>query len=402
MPPRVYNSGMAKKEKTKILLLYDFPIVGGGSGAYVKFLALRLSESQKYMVAIAAPEKTRIDKSIIDYRIKLPQIPVFIGRPGLESSKKYSDLSTLEIERIYEKFTNGLIKIVEEFKPDIIHVHHLMVHTWAARFIKAIYGTKLVTTSHGSCLFALSEDKRYIGLTKDALRASNLITVVSDDTKTRLIKMFGDDLAPKVKVIPGGIRKTKFPLKRRLETIDRIRKKYKLYEPSYVMFAGRLITEKGAEYLVKAADKINGPILIVGDGPQKEALKQMIKKSNLTNVTMLGFVGQDDLMQMYYLASVFVAPAVWDEPMGFTILEAMAASVPVVASRKVTFAIKDGVNGFHVQPRSSKDLTEKVNILLADYKLRRTLGKNARETVFNKYTWTEITKQFDKLYQSLL
>jgi glycosyltransferase involved in cell wall biosynthesis len=201
---------------------------------------------------------------------------------------------------------------------------------------------------------------------------------------------------------PGGIRKTKFPLKRRLETIDRIRKKYKLYEPSYVMFAGRLITEKGAEYLVKAADKINGPILIVGDGPQKEALKQMIKKSNLTNVTMLGFVGQDDLMQMYYLASVFVAPAVWDEPMGFTILEAMAASVPVVASRKVTFAIKDGVNGFHTQPRSSKDLTEKVNILLADYKLRRMLGKNARETVFNKYTWTEITKQFDKLYQSLL
>lgn len=168
------------------------------------------------------------------------------------------------------------------------------------------------------------------------------------------------------------------------------------------MFAGRLITEKGAEYLVKAADKINGPILIVGDGPQKEALKQMIKKSNLTNVTMLGFVGQDDLMQMYYLASVFVAPAVWDEPMGFTILEAMAASVPVVASRKVTFAIKDGVNGFHTQPRSSKDLTEKVNILLADYKLRRMLGKNARETVFNKYTWTEITKQFDKLYQSLL
>lgn len=393
---------MAIKEKKRILILYDFPIAGGGSGAYVKFLALRLSESQQYTVGVAAPEKTPIDKSIAHYYIKLPQIPVFIGRPGLESSKKYIDLSAFEIEQLYEKYTKELIRIVEEFRPDIIHVHHMMVHSWAARFVKAMYGTKIIITSHGSCLFVLGEDKRYMPLTKDALFSANMITAVSDDTKTRILKMFGKELNSKVKVIPGGIRKSKFPARRHTETLDRIRKKYKLNEPYYVMFAGRLITEKGADYLVKAANKINGPILIVGDGPQKKTLEQMIKKDNLKNVTMLGFVGQDDLMSMYYLASIFVAPAVWDEPMGFTTLEAMAASVPVVASRKVTFAIKDGVNGFYVKPRNSNDLAEKVNMLLANYKLRRMLGKNARDTVFKNYTWIEITKRFDKIYKSVL
>lgn len=393
---------MAETKKPKVLLFYDFPIAGGGSGVYVKYLALRLAQSGKYTVAVAAPDNVKIDPSVIQYKVKLPQIPVFIGRPGLKDSKKYNELTSTEISKLYDAFIVSLIKIMEEFKPDIINAHHIMVHAWAARFIKSIYGTKLILTSHGSCVFAIRDDKRYLSMTKGALIASDVITAVSQDTKTELLKTFGRDLAKKIRVIPGGIRTSRFPANKKNETLQKLRKKYKLKESSYVMFAGRLIEEKGAEYLIKAAPLIQGNILIAGDGHQKDALKKLIKNNNITNVTMIGYVSQEDLLDMYYLASIFVAPSVWDEPMGFTVLEAMAASVPVVASKKVTIAVKDGINGFVVKPRNSKDIAEKVNVLLSNYKLRRTMGKNARETVFKNYTWTEITKKFDIAYKSVL
>src|SRR3990172_11957385 len=113
-------------KKPRILFLYGFPIFGGGSGAYVKYLALRLVEKYGYRdkIAIAAPDKIRIDPRIKHYQLHLPQIPVFIGRPGLPGAKRYSDLTPLEIAAMYTAFIKGTIKAVENFRPDIIHVHH--------------------------------------------------------------------------------------------------------------------------------------------------------------------------------------------------------------------------------------------------------------------------------------
>src|SRR3972149_11283548 len=89
-----------KKSKKKILILYDFPLKGGGSGAFIKDLSLRLQE-RGYDVAVALPDKAKIHPEIKQFSLNLPQIPVFIGRPGLEKSKKYSELSGEEIASIY-------------------------------------------------------------------------------------------------------------------------------------------------------------------------------------------------------------------------------------------------------------------------------------------------------------
>lgn len=386
--------------RPRVLILYDFPIHGGGSGAYVKYLSFRLREAYDYDLAIAAPDDEVIE-GITHFNLHLPQIPVFLGRPGLEGAKKYSDLGAREINELYCSFLNGTIHAVESFKPDIIHVHHVMINSWAARFARSIYGTKIILTSHGSCMQAISRDRRYFRLTRDALRAANAITVVSGDSRAKFLKMFGSDLSQKTRTIPGGVRLSLFPPTRPTEEL---KKKYHVDGKKIALFTGRIVTEKGVEYLVKAARKINGDVLIAGDGPQRKHLEELVLKMKLANVQILPFLrSYTEFLDLYYLADVFVSPAVWDEPLGLTIIEAMAARKPVIVTRKggVTMAVKEGLNGLFVRPRNSNEIADAVNRLFANPELCRKMGERGRKTVEERFTWTKIAERFDKLYRDV-
>jgi len=393
---------MANGARPRVLFLYDFPLHGGGSGAYVKYLLLRLAEAYHYELGIVRPDTEIILPTITHFDLKLPQIPVYLGRPGLETAKKYSELSNQEIAQLYAAYIDGLSRAVEAFKPDIIHVHHVMVNAWAARYARSIYGKKIILTSHGSCLQAISKDRRYVRMTRDALRAAQAITVVSGDTRAKLLRMFGGDLSSKTRTIPGGIRLSLFPSKR--PKVGELRKKLGLEGQKVALFTGRLITEKGVEYFVKAAKNIHGHIIIAGDGPQRTHLEEMVKKMNLTNVIMLPFLKKyEEFLDLYYLADVFVAPAVWDEPLGLTIIEALASKTPVVATRRggVTMAIKDGYTGLFVRSRNSKEIAEAVNKLFANDELRAKMGERGRKIVEERFTWTKIAERFDKLYRDV-
>jgi glycosyltransferase involved in cell wall biosynthesis len=398
------GQAMKKKEhrsaKKRILMLYDFPIKGGGSGAYVKYLSMRLQDARRYEIAIAAPDKEEIDPSVKQYTIKLPQIPVFIGRPGLEKSKRYKDLTSKEIADLYTIFLQETIKIIEDFKPDLIHVHHMLVNAWVADFIRGIYGVKYIVTCHGSDLFAVAEDKRYFRKTREALRAADAITVVSGDTRAKLLSMFGQELKAKTRTIPGGIRLNLFPERMDRKSLADLAGSLNLTGKKIALFTGRLINEKGIDYLVKAASKIKGDVIIAGDGPQKKRLEKMIKDLHLLNVLLLGHFDYQTLIKLYYLADVFVSPAVWDEPLGLTIIEAMAASKPVVVTRRggVTMAVKDGQNGFFVRSRNAKDIAEKINGLFANPVQAEKMGRKARTVVVERFTWGKIAKRFDTLY----
>lgn len=381
-------------------MLYDFPLHGGGSGAYVKYLSLRLVEAYGYDLAIAAPDDEVVD-DITHFKLHLPQVPVFLGRPGLENAKKYSDLTPAEISELFTAFIKGTVAAVQTFKPDIIHVHHIMVNAWAARFARSIFGTKIILTSHGSCMQAISRDRRYFRLTRDALWAANAVTVVSGDSRAKFLKMFGPELAAKTRTIPGGIRLSLFP---DTQPVGDLRKKYHLEGKKIALFTGRIVTEKGVEYLVKAARKINGAVIIAGDGPQRKHLEDLITRMQLTNVQIVPFLkSYTQFLDFYYMADVFVSPAVWDEPLGLTIIEAMAARKPVIVTRKggVVMAVKEGVNGLFVRPRNSNEIADAVNRLFGNPELCRKMGERGRKVVEERFTWTKIAERFDKLYRDI-
>ena len=239
-------------------------------------------------------------------------------------------------------------------------------------------------------------------MTRDALKAANAITVVSGDSKSKLIKLYGDqEIKNKIRTIPGGVQWSMFSEKKKKSNLVDVAKKYNIQNDRVVLFTGRLISEKGVEYLVKAAPKINGQIVIVGDGEQKDNLEKIIKDKNIKNVNFLGYVEHDLVLKIYYLADVFVSPSVWDDPMPLNFVEAMAAGLPVVVTRRGGFplAVKDGYNGYFVRSRNTEDIVEKVNYLLDNKEISTKMGEKGRAVVKNKFIWLKIAERFHNLFK---
>lgn len=387
----------------KVLYLYMFPLWGNGSGNWLRRLVYRMEENygNKFDAMIVAPDSRKIPGAKIK-TIHPPQMGVFVGNPELPNEKKYSKMSNLDHVKIFNYYLLQTARVIEKFKPDLIHVFHTAFLPPVARSLANIYKIPYIITTHGSDLYYFKEDGRWKANVRDASVRAKFITANSNFTREWYMDMFGHDLSKKLKTIPAGIGyKTKFN-----KDVSWIDKKYHFKFDKMVLFTGRLTEHKGVEYLIKAARQIKAEIVIAGDGPEKKYLEKLIFKYKLTNVHMVGYFSSrlDPINDFYLRADIYVAPSVWNEPLGLVILEAMSHKTPVVVSRKggVSTIVKDGVNGFLIRPRSPALIAEKVNLLLNDDKLRWKMGDKAYKTVMEKFNWARIASKFYRLYEKAL
>lgn len=384
----------------RILYLYKFPLYGNGSGSCLRNLVSVISKD--HTVAILAPD-TRVLPRVKTYVAKPPQIPVFVGHPELKKSIKFENLSSQEIAELYQYYLHRVLEVVEDFKPNFIDVQHSHFLTWIARDICAIYKIPFSVYVHGSDLHAIELDRRYHALTRDSLKWAKKIIVNSGYTRQWLLNMFPNEFNTKRKVRtipPGGVNLKQFPDKINYRQL----KKYNLNGKKVVLFSGRLTSHKGTKYLIKAANKINGEVVILGDGPEQERLSKIIQERKLNNVHLLGYVGHEhrkELKEWYYRADVFVAPSVWDEPLGLSIVEAMAAKTAIVATRKggIPSAIRNNYNGFLVRPRNSSQIAEAVNKILENDDLKQKMGERSREIVKQKFTREIVAQKMVNIYE---
>ena len=389
-------------EIKRILYLLCFPLWGSGSGTYVRELALEVSKNKNIKTAIVCPGKAEKMSSVKIYPLEFPFPVAFTGHPDWPTSKLYKDLTPSEIAQVFNYFLRSTMKAIEDFKPDVIHVNHISILSWVANFIKTFSDVNFIVTAHGTGVQAASLSRSYVRLSRDALRRANKIVAVSGDTKDWLLNVFGKEFSHKTSVIPGGIYLEGLPPEKKLKIIE---DKYKLKDKKVILFSGKLTAQKGVAYLLKAAKDIKGDIYIIGDGPERKNLEDFVYQTKLENVHFLGYMGdnkKEELEEFYYRADVFIAPSVWDEPLGLVILEAMATKTPVIASRKggIPLAVKDGLNGMLVRPRNSKQIVDACNKLLEDDELRRKMGEVARETVEKRFTWKKIAEKYLRLYKN--
>ena len=379
----------------RILYLQTFPLWGSGSGTYDRYLASEIGKHFK--VGMVAPDNRKVPNVTL-FPLKMPFRVAFTGHPEWPDCRLYTQLSNHEMIWVYKDFLDSTVYAVENFQPNIIHVHHAFPLTWVARVVKSTYQIPYIISIHGSELPTIQKDKRYLALTSDALRRARRVVPNSFWTKEWLFKIFGNEFRSNVRVIPGGVDIKKF--NPNLDTSD-IDKKYGLKGKKIVLFAGKLTAYKGVKYLVKAARKIPAEVVILGEGPERKALEQRAKDYGLTNIHFIGHLGtSNDLNKFYKRASIFVAPSVWDEPLGLVILEAMACKTPVVVTRKggIPLAVKDGVNGYFVRPRNASEIVEKVNLLLENEEKRMKMAENARRIAEEKFSWEAIAHRFILMY----
>jgi glycosyltransferase involved in cell wall biosynthesis len=156
-----------------------------------------------------------------------------------------------------------------------------------------------------------------------------------------------------------------------------------------VVFAGRVVSQKGVAVLIRAAREVDGEFVICGDGRQLEAMRRLARRTGVERrVSFRGWLDSEQLAQELADASVVVVPSLWPEPFGLVGIEALAAGRPVIASATggVEDWLDDGVSGLCVKPGDVGDLARALNELLADPERQQTMGRAGKAAVDTRFS----------------
>ena len=166
--------------------------------------------------------------------------------------------------------------------------------------------------------------------------------------------------------------------------------------------AGRLSPEKGFEQLVKAAMHVkDAGFIVFGEGPLRESLTRQIEASDLRDRFILaGF--HADASKYFGHFDVLALPS-YTEGLPVVILEAMAAGVPVVATRVggVPEVVADGRTGYLVAPGDASALAQKISEVLGDGERRKAMGEQARRAIQSAFSCRTQAEAYEAVFASL-
>ncbi len=245
---------------------------------------------------------------------------------------------------------------------------------------------------------------KYRGLAyRIAMALADKIIAVSDDVKKSILEL--RKIRPaKIETIPYGVDMRRF--RKELQTEKRAELGLKK-DDLIIGVVARLDYIKGHIYLIDALPKIknsykNVKCVIVGDGESRQKLEERCEKLKLvSDVKFLGF--RSDVADILQIFDVFVLPSL-SEGLPNVILEAMACSVPVVATAVggIPEVITDNWNGKLVPPKDSEAIARAISEVFSQNGERKKFTQNAWNLVKEKYSLQRQMKQFDSLYSELL
>ncbi|WKZ50599.1 MAG: glycosyltransferase family 4 protein [Anaerolineales bacterium] len=176
--------------------------------------------------------------------------------------------------------------------------------------------------------------------------------------------------------------------------------------PLTIGFFARFVPEKGLHLLVDAFLRLarSGEFpnlqLLAGGYVSRayktylDGIRKTIRDNRLEDrVKLLGTLERDEKLNFFRQIDVFSVPAPYREPKGISILEALAAGVPVVQPEHGAYPewVNATQGGILHRPHDSADLAEKLAILLRDVELRRQLGQQGRQGIFENFSSEKMT-----------
>ena len=294
-------------------------------------------------------------------------------------------------------------------KFDVIHAHDWLV-AYAAKSLKNSFEIPIVATIHATEAGRNSgihdEVQRYINDTEWMLTyEATEVIVNSNYMKNELQRLFGLPFE-KINVVPNGIATTNFS---GIERDYDFRRQFASDNEKIILFAGRLVYEKGVQNLIAAMPKIlssynDAKLVIAGRGGMIDDLKAQVDYLGIGNkVYFTGYMDHKSLMKMYKCADISVFPSTY-EPFGIVALEAMLAEVPIVVSDVggLNEIVQHGVNGMKSYAGNANSLADSILALLFDKQLAANVVKQAKLDVKNKYNWTKIAQDSHFIYQKAI
>jgi len=336
------------------------------------------------------------------------------GPEGLlvEEAKKTANLKTYflpelkhELSPFYDfKCLFRLKKIFKDEKIDIVHTHSSKAGILGRLAAKMAKVPVIIHTIHG---FSFNDFQNfftknlYIFLERQAAKiSSKLIAVTKVDIEKGLKAGVGS--AEKYVLIRSGFDLTEFTV---LRDTSSLRKEFGLNEGTKTVgMVACLKPQKNPADFVRMAALVrlahpNAKFILVGDGEKREEVEKLITEHNLKNeIILTGW--RKDVAGFIQLFDVVVLTSLW-EGLPRVLPQAMCAGKPVVATAVdgSKEAIIDGVNGYLVPPKDFRAAAAKVNMLLADENLRKSLGQNGKSRA-GEWSQDKMVTAIEELYEA--
>jgi N-acetyl-alpha-D-glucosaminyl L-malate synthase BshA len=315
-------------------------------------------------------------------------LPSFSNEPGFNVHR--ISCRKVRILGVMQFWCKIFIKIYQ-IKPDIVHIQ--AIGNGVPGFLaKLMLKIPYVVCGHGSDVYLSWAFKKPIS--KIVLSNADAVIALTDDMKNELVKIHRKP----INVIPNGVEVEKFNVNGN--------KKRLLMNEKTLLFVGTLHQVKGIRYLIQAMSIVRNNskanLTIIGDGEEKEELKEFANKLNLSDcIHFAGRIDNEKIPEYMSQADIFVLPSL-SEGLPVVSLEAMASGLPIVATNVggLPDIIEDGINGFLVEPKNYEQLAEKIILLLNDDELRLKISRANREKA-KKYDWSSVVEQLEEVYYSV-
>ncbi|GKT10734.1 glycosyltransferase family 4 protein [Desulforhabdus sp. TSK] len=385
----------SNRDKIKLILMLEG--ASGGARKHVVDLLLGLDKNRYAITFIYS--LARADA------LFLAQLPL-LSREGIE-------LAEVPMNRGFQGFFDlksllELRRIMRRLSPDIVHVHGAKAGA-LGRLAAWMHGVKgLVYTPHGGSFHKFGGRCGVLyGMVERSLsRAPNHIIGVSKSScaVARKYRLAGPE---RIHLVHNGIDLGKIDAWLK-STADVRHEKRSESGPFIVLYPASFLETKGHLELLDALGRSRVKldpriqILLAGEGPLQEKISRRIHALGLHHhFHFLGF--QSHLCKYYQMSDLVLLPS-QAEAFGYVLLEAMAFSKPIVATRVggIPELVLDGYNGVLIDPDRLTVLPEYLNQYLHQPSYLQTLGRNGRATVECRFTLKQMVRKTEKVYETIL
>ncbi|HLG00716.1 MAG TPA: glycosyltransferase [Acidimicrobiia bacterium] len=397
-------------ERLAILSMHTSPLAqpgtgdGGGMNVYVRSLAAALARA-----GFACDVYTRSES---------PEAPPSVAMdPGVVVRHVAAGVQApVAKERLPDLVPEFAAAVADEIRraaapPSLLHANYWLSGV-AGHALKHELDLPLVSTFHTLARVRAAADPATPPELRarheaDTVRCSDLILASTADEARQLAALYDADSA-RVEIVPPGVDHHVF------HPGDRVaaRQALGLRDRRVLLFAGRIQPLKGLDLAVEALAELDDPdamLVVIGgpsgpDGPLELArVRAMVEE--LAVGPQVRFVRprpHEELAQWYRAADVCVVPSL-SESFGLVALEAAACGTPVVASAVggLCSLVVDGVTGYLVESRDVAEWSKRIEVLLRDPGLARSMGADA-EALSRQFSWDMTAARLRRLYADLL
>lgn len=339
------------------------------------------------------------------------------------SSKNISNIKETLFRPIYSKEVHGKFqKLVNDFKPDIVHLNN--IHSQISPIIAKIayrndipvvwtlHDYKLLCPSY-SCLrdgevCELCFNNKFNVIkhrcVKNLIGSFIAYLEAKKWNKDKLQKYTSLFIAPsrfmKRKMIQGGFNKNSITVINNFIDDDKI-----LEEPvkkeNYYLYFGRLSREKGVNTLLKAASRLPYKLKLVGTGPLLDRFKNNHK--NNANIEFIGYKEWEELRNIIKKAQFFVIPSECYENNPLSVIESFALGTPVIGANigGIPELIDEGRTGLIFQSGNQDDLQNKIEYFY-DNLLDKNFGINTRDEANRRFIASRYYEKITHLYREVI